>query len=316
MIKLQLHALAFLLMVSLPASAAQPIPDYPTEKLSKRTWVIYGPLELPNPQNKGFMNNPVFVVTDTSVVVMDPGSTLESGRMVLRQIRKVTDKPVTHVFNSHIHGDHWLGNHAIREAYPEARFYAHPVMIEQANAGEAESWLELMERMTEGASKGTKAVIPGHALKDGEEISVGGVTFRAHLTDWAHTRTDAMIEIVEDSVLSTGDIILYKRIGRMIDGSFRGNIRACERVLAMGLTYYIPNHGPAGGPEVVKPFCNYLKTLYAEVGRLYEEGLSDFEMKDAVVASLSEYKDWSGFGDQVGKHISLAVLEIEQAEFE
>lgn len=80
--------------------------------------------------------------------------------------------------------------------------------------------------------------------------------------------------------------------------------------------YYVPGHGPSGGADVIEPFCNYLKTLYAKVGELYKEGLSDFEMKDTVVESLSAYRDWSGFSDQVGKHISLAVLEIEQAEFE
>jgi hypothetical protein len=39
-------------------------------------------------------------------------------------------------------------------------------------------------------------------------------------------------------------------------------------------------------------------------------------MKDSVVASLSAYQDWSGFSAEVGKHISLALLEIERAEFE
>lgn len=305
-----------LLALSLAAGAADPVPDYPAEKLSERVWVIHGPTETPNPGNKGFMNNPAFVLTDEGVVIIDTGSSLESGRMVLRQIKKVTDKPVTHVFASHIHGDHWLGNQAVREVYPEAKLYAHPVMIEQARAGQAETWVAMMERLTDGATKGTEAVIPDIALSDGEEIVVGGVTFRTYLSDWAHTKTDAMIEVVEESVLATGDNVLYMRIGRLDDASIRGNIAACDQALELKSKYYVPGHGPSGGADVIEPFCNYLKTLYAKVGELYKEGLSDFEMKDTVVESLSAYRDWSGFSDQVGKHISLAVLEIEQAEFE
>jgi len=305
-----------LLATSLAAWGMDPLPDYPAKKLSERVWVIHGPTELPNPENKGFMNNPAFALTETGVVVIDPGSTLETGRMVLRQIGKITDKPVTHVFASHIHGDHWLGNQAIRDAYPDARFYAHPVMIEQANAGQAESWVNMMQQLTEGASKGTEAVIPDQVLQDGQEIVVGDVTFRVYLSDWAHTRTDAMIEVVEDSLLATGDNALYTRIGRMDDASFRGNIAACDQALELNLKYYIPGHGPAGGPEVIEPFCAYLKTLYETVGELYAEGLSDFEMKDTVLEELTAYQDWSGFSDEVGKHISLALLEIEQAEFE
>lgn len=305
-----------LFATSLAAWGADALPDYPAEKLGDRVWVIHGPTELPNPENKGFMNNPAFVVTDAGVVVVDPGSTLETGRMVLRQIGKVTDKPVTHVFDSHIHGDHWLGNQAIREVYPAARFYAHPVMIEQAHAGQAESWVNMMEQLTAGASKGTAAVIPDQVLQDGQEIVVGDVTFKVYLSDWAHTKTDAMIEVVEEALLATGDNVLYTRIGRMDDASFRGNIAACDQALDLKLKYYIPGHGPSGGTEVVEPFCNYLKTLYTRVSELYGEGLSDFEMKDPVVASLSAYQDWSGFSAEVGKHISLALLEIERAEFE
>jgi glyoxylase-like metal-dependent hydrolase (beta-lactamase superfamily II) len=309
--------MTFFLFAILPVAwGADAVPDYPAEKLSDHVWVIHGPTELPNPGNQGFMNNPAFVITSAGVVIIDPGSTLETGRMVLRQTKKVTAKPVTHVIASHIHGDHWLGNQAIREVYPAARFYAHPVMIEQANGGEADSWVTIMEQLTEGASKGTEAVIPDQPLTDGQEIKVGDVTLRVYLSDWAHTKTDAMIEVVEDSLLATGDNALYTRIGRMDDGSFRGNLAACKQAHELQLKHYIPGHGASGGPEVIKPFCNYLQVLYEKVAELYEAGLSDFEMKDAVVESLSAFHDWSGFEDEIGKHISLALLEIEQAEFE
>lgn len=314
----QLQALVTILLFAIMPVAwgMDPVPDYPAEKISDHVWVIHGPTELPNHGNKGFMNNPAFVITGAGVVIIDPGSTLETGRMVLRQIKKLTQQPVTHVFASHIHGDHWLGNQAIREEYPAARYYAHPAMIEQATAGEAENWVKIMEQLTEGASRGTEAVIPDQPLTDGQEIKVGDVTLRIYLTDWAHTRTDAMIEVVEDSLLATGDNALYQRIGRMDDGSFRGNLAACEKAHSLQLQHYVPGHGVSGGAEVVKPFCNYLKVLYEKVSELYEQGLSDFEMKDAVVESLSAFRDWSGFEDEVGRHISLALLEIEQAEFE
>ena len=190
------------------------------------------------------------------------------------------------------------------------------MMIEMAHAGQVESWIHMMEQLTGGASKGTAAVIPDQALQNGQEIVVGDVTFRVYLSDWAHTKTDAMIEVVEESLLATGDNELYTRIGRMDDASFRGNIEACNQALALNLEYYIPGHGPACGIGVIEPFCDYLKTLYGTVDELYAEGLSDFEMKETVVEKLAAYQDWSGFSDEVGKHISLALLEVERAEFE
>nr|WP_231892881.1 MBL fold metallo-hydrolase [endosymbiont of unidentified scaly snail isolate Monju] len=81
------------------------------------------------------MNNPSFLVTEQGVVVVDPGGTLQAGRMLVGKIRATTDKPVLAVFNTHVHGDHWLGNQAIVEAWPQAVIYAHPKMIEEAKAG-------------------------------------------------------------------------------------------------------------------------------------------------------------------------------------
>ena len=43
--------------------------------------------------------------------------------------------------------------------------------------------------------------------------------------------------------------------------------------------------------------------------------MSDFEMKDQVASQLSEFSSWSGFDEQLGKHISITYLQIEEAEF-
>jgi len=305
-----------LLCLSFNVFASGDIPDYKAEKISTHTWVIHGPVALPNVKNRGFMNNPSFTITDTGVVVIDPGSSVQAGEMVLRQIKKQTDKPVTHVFSTHIHGDHWLGNHAMKKAYPNAKFYAHPEMIKQAHAGEAEAWISMMDRLTEGATRGTKAVIPAQALSNGQELKTGGITFHTYLSDHAHTKTDAMIEVVEDSVIILGDNVLSQRIGRMDDGSFRGSVKACEVARATGVKTYVPGHGPSGDANSALTFCDYLSLLYEQVGLQVEEGLSDFEIKPVILPKFKAFEKWSGFDLEFGKHISLAMLEYETASFE
>jgi ribulose 1,5-bisphosphate carboxylase large subunit-like protein len=63
------------------------------------------------------MSNVTFVVTSAGVVILDSGSSLQIGQMAIRMIRRVTDLPVVAVFNSHYHGDHWLGNHAFAQTW-------------------------------------------------------------------------------------------------------------------------------------------------------------------------------------------------------
>ncbi len=313
--KLLLTVLAFVFS-SVEALAGTPVPDYQAEQVAAHTYVIFGPTERPNPENLGFMNNPAMIIGKDSVIIIDPGSSLESGRMVLRQLKKLTDKPVAHVFDSHVHGDHWLGNQAIREQYPDAKFYAHPEMIRKAKESEAQGWIERMSTLTEGATDGTQAVIPENALSDGDKFNIAGLTIKIHIMPAVHSYTDAMFEVVEDSVLFTGDNVTYKRVGRFDDGTFRGTITMSDKIISDNYKHYVPGHGPTGDKAIVESFRNYVVTLYETVAALYEEGLSDFEMKDKVVAKLGEYHDWSGFEHEVGKHISLAILEAEKAAFE
>jgi glyoxylase-like metal-dependent hydrolase (beta-lactamase superfamily II) len=308
----------FLTAMQLPlsASAGTPVPDKAAEKISDHVYVIHGPTSFPNPENLGFMNNPAIVIGSDSVAILDPGSSLESGRMVLRQVAKLTDKPVTLVINSHIHGDHWLGNQAIREQYPDVKLYAHPEMIKKAKESEARVWVEMMDTLTEGATAGTVAVIPENTLENGQELKVGGLTLRIHIVPAAHSYTDVMTEVVEDSLLYTGDNVTYKRLPRFDDGTFRGSIAACDHALSLNLKHYVPGHGPSGGPEVIESFRTYTKTLYDSAAEMYEEGMADFEMKDEISNKLEPFHAWSGYDEFLGRTISLAIIEAEKASFE
>ena len=308
-----------LLLVSLlplQAFSQKLMSDYKAEKISQHTYVIHGPRETPNPENRGFMNNPAFIVADKGVIIIDPGSTEEVGRMVLKNIRSVTSLPVTHVFNTHVHGDHWLSNDTIKKAFPEITVIADPRMINKAKSGEAQSWVDLLDRLTEGASRGTKIMYPNKSVTNNDHFKIHNFNFKIYTAGKAHSDSDIMIQFIEDSVMFTGDNVAYKRIIRLDDGSFRDNITACDIAIKLNLKHYVPGHGPTGDASIVKTQRDYLTILYKQVGHYYEEGLADFEMKPKIIESLKAFKNWPGFDKEVGKHISLAMLEIEQAEFE
>ena len=312
-----------LLILAVPFSAARSeaergpaLPDYPADKVAANTWVIHGPVGYPSPENQGFMNNPAFILTPAGVVVVDPGSSVQTGEMVLRQIRKVTDRPVVAVLNTHVHGDHWLGNHAMRDAYPEVPIYAHPKMLEEVAKGAGEEWIGRMLRSTEGATRGTEVRGPGLEVRNGDELKIGGVTFRFHNEGQVHTWTDLMIEVEEEDVLFLADNANNRRIVRMDDGSFKGSIGFLEKMRAENRrAILIPGHGLTGGWEIVDDYVAYLKGVRGKVAELYEEGMSAFEMKGAVTAAMPQFHDWPGFEDTLGKHISFAYLEIEAEAF-
>lgn len=309
-----LIAVSFALL-SCSKSEAPPIArDYPLKQLTDRVYVIYGPNEEPNKKNQGFINNPAFVLTSKGVVVVDPGSSLQVGHMLLDKIAKTTPSPVIAVFNTHIHGDHWLGNQAIHDAYPNAVIYAHPNMIAEAET-QGEAWLKTMLTLTTGATMGTRLVLPSTALENNDMLRLGDRHFRVYHSGKAHTDGDLMLEVVEEKLMFLGDVVVTQRVARLDEGDFKGNIAAIDIALNTKAVHFVPGHGQSGGREVPLAYRAFLSMLYGSVSKYYAQGLSDFNMKDKVNADLSAYHQWAMFDASLGHLVSLAYLQAEAASF-
>ncbi len=309
-----LAAVSIVLLSCSKAEAPAIAVDYPLKQLTDRVYVIHGPNEEPSKKNQGFMNNPAFVLTSKGVVVIDPGSSLQVGNMLLDKIAKTTPSPVIAVFNTHIHGDHWLGNQAILAAYPNAVIYAHPNMMAKAQ-GAGEAWLKTMLTLTAGATLGTRLELPSTALENNDTLRLGDRHFRVYHTGKAHTDGDLMVEVVEEKLMFLGDIVVAERAGRLDDGDFKGNIDAIDLALKSKAVHFVPGHGPSGGREIPTAYRAFLSTLYGSVKKYYAQGLSDFDMKDKVNKDLAAYQQWVMFDAGLGRLVSLAYLQAEAESF-
>lgn len=68
--------------------------------------------------------NSVVIVNENDVLVFDTFARPSTARTVLAEIRKVTNKPVRYVVNSHHHPDHWSGNEVYAQAFPDLEIIA------------------------------------------------------------------------------------------------------------------------------------------------------------------------------------------------
>jgi len=308
---LRLVFMALLLCINGLASAALDWSHVNPRQLGPRTWVVeHGPHEEPKSDSHGFHNNPGFVVTDDGIVVIDTGSSVEIGRMLLTKIAEVSDKPVTHVFTTHFHGDHWLGNQAIVEAYPNVHTIAHPEAIRLLGAGEDAFWVQRFSELLGDDFAGTRAVIPASAASEGE-LTIGGVRFDILLFDKAHTATDLMVYVRNDGVLFTGDVVNNAHCSFMGHGNFHGAIEATRKAASLRPSHVVAGHGKSGGAELVDRYDAFYAALVAKVQHHYDAGLEDYEMKPLVMKELQEYRNWHNFDVQLGPYISQVILEIE-----
>ena len=115
----QLYVLIMLLIISLQGTAA-PLPPPQVVKISDRVYAFIGPNELPNKKNQGYIVNSAIIIGDKGVIIVDTGFTKAVGAHLLQAAAKITPKPITHIINTHDHGDHFLGN----GAFPNAEIWS------------------------------------------------------------------------------------------------------------------------------------------------------------------------------------------------
>jgi glyoxylase-like metal-dependent hydrolase (beta-lactamase superfamily II) len=296
-----------------------PVADIPAQKLSPHVWMIYSPDGFPTPENRGMMANVIFVVTSAGVVVIDSGASLQIGQMAIRMIRKVTDKPVVAVFNSHYHGDHWLGNHAFVKTFGDKLpIYALPSTIEKLKGAEGNLWRSLMERWTNQSTLGTKVVLPNTAVRHGQVIQIGDVTFRMHHYGTAHTPSDLCVEVVQDKLTAVGDIAMANRIANMDEGSYVGTFKYYQTLMAAtGEQMWVPGHG-LGSKDLLKNYGEFMAGIWEPCLKAVEDGKSEADAKAAVLKDprvAARAKSMQGFDGNIGKYVSLAYLEAEKIAF-
>ena len=296
-----------------------PVGDIPAKQLSAHVWMIFSPDGFPTPENRGMMSNVIFVVTSAGVVVIDSGASLQIGQMAIRMIRRVTDKPVVAVFNSHYHGDHWLGNHAFVKAYgKQLPIYALQSTIDKLKGAEGNLWRSLMERWNNQSTLGRDVVLPNTAVKHGQVIQVGDVTLRMHHYGNAHTPSDLCVEVVQDELTAVGDIAMANRIANMDEGSYPGTFKYYQALIAAtGDQLWVPGHGQ-GSKDLLKTYGEFMAGIWEPCLQAVKDGKSESEARSMVfkdVRVTSRAKTMQGYDGNIGKYISLAYLEAEKEAF-
>jgi glyoxylase-like metal-dependent hydrolase (beta-lactamase superfamily II) len=296
-----------------------PMPDIAPVQVSARVWMVPAADGFPTPANQGMMSNVTFVVTSAGVVILDSGSSLQIGQMVIRMIRRITPLPVVAVFNSHHHGDHWLGNHAFVDAFGESLPIYSLADTRELIAGVAgNEWRSMMERWTNQSTAGTKTVLPNRTVMSGQVIQIGDVTFRMHHFSQAHTTADLCVQVEQERVTHVGDIAMTNRIANFDDGSYRGTFTYYERLrAATGEQKWVPGHGESRH-DLLQRYEALLRGIWEPCLQAVKDDKSEAEakalvMKDARVQARAA--TMQGFEGNIGKYISLAYLEAEKEAF-
>src|SRR5262245_4705253 len=79
----------------------------------------------------GMCGNSVAIITEECVLMFDSSSTPATATTILNEVKKITNKPVRYLVNSHWHWDHWGGNQVFAAAFPDLQIITHEKNLQQ-----------------------------------------------------------------------------------------------------------------------------------------------------------------------------------------
>jgi quinoprotein relay system zinc metallohydrolase 2 len=285
----QMRFIAYLFSFCLLASCAQAgvkTADFVIQDVGNGIYVHHGEHLDIDTGYQGDICNISFVVGSLGVAVIDTGGSLKVGKELRLAIKKITDKPILYVINTHVHPDHIFGNAAFLEDKPQ--FVGHAKLGDAMQLRE-EAYGKLNSKYLGEDAKGSIIVKPTLPVKEITELDIGDRTLKVTPYPNAHTNTDISVIDSKTSTLFTGDLLFIERTP-VIEGDIKGLISAIDMLKTYPVKQVVPGHGPVT-QDWLQALTNeqrYLNKVLADIRANIKAGKS---MNDAMNTVAADEKD-------------------------
>jgi len=228
-------------------------------------------------------NSGVFI-TAKGVVLVDTKNP-NNGQLILDQIKTVTDKPITHIINTHTHGDHNGSN----------IFF--PAAIEIVTHENTQANMKKMPAFQDAANAHG---LPDRAFSDRLTVGTGNDAIDLYYFGPAHTNGDAIVVFRNARVAHTGDMFAGKgqplidrpnggsgvEYGATI-GKAAAGIKNVERVIT-GHSTVLPWQDFVMFGEVNRAALDYAREAM-KAGKAPEDAMKEFKLPEKYSAAGYTY---------------------------
>jgi len=250
-------------------------------------------------------SNSAVIVNRDDVLIVDSHISPESGRVMLQELKAITDKPVRFLLNTHFHFDHVNGNQAFAPAvdiigheYTRRRLTGDilqkgmfadilrgmPKQLEDLRARAAseqdaatktrlDQQLRVQTAYAESL-KDLKVTPPTVTLDDRMTLIRGDRQIRLLFLGRGHTGGDVVAYLPGERLLCTGDL-LVNGLPNLIDGFINDWPDTLEKLKALDFDDVIPGHGePFKGKAPIDWLQAFLRDLWQQASALHDQKVS------------------------------------------
>lgn len=216
-------------------------------------------------------------IGDNGVLLIDTKMNEESMKQVFDGLRKLTDKPVVYLVNTHADGDHVRGNRYVPES---------TVVVSHENCRSEFFHASRNGGESEWSDPALAPFLPEITYSDRMIIHLGSKKVELYHFGVGHTTGDTVVYFPEENVAFIGDQYFGPERAPLIHaykgGSALGNIANLERMLAAldAKTYYTGHADPVT-PQMVRDHIGRMNARVKKVKDMADKGASVDDVKKA-----------------------------------
>lgn len=223
-------------------------------------------------------------------VLMIDDQFAEATEDILKDIKKLSDKPVRFLVNTHHHPDHTGGNvNIVKQG---------GIIVSHENVRERLS--KIVNAKDDKSDASNPKMLATITFKEDLTFHYNNENILAFHVDNAHTDGDAIVYFTESNVIHAGDVLFngkYPFIDTKNGGTIQGYISALEQLadIADNDTKIIPGHGDIANKTDLRFSANMLTQLYKQVTYHYVN-----QKTEAEIISMRDFTkpyDDLGYGD-------------------
>jgi quinoprotein relay system zinc metallohydrolase 2 len=287
------------------------LPALNVTEIADDVYFHQGVMDQISPGNRGRIANLAFVIGDT-VAVIDAGGSRAEGEALYAAIRRVTDRPISHLILTHMHPDHILGAEVFSEAGATITANAR---LPEALARRADAWMvSIPAQIGRPAFAGTRVVAPDRLVAAPATIALGPTQLQLVPVPSAHTDNDLTVQDSRSGVFFAGDLV-FRGLTPSLDGRLAGWLdwtRAGPPRPVPSLI--VPGHGPVTEiwADAVTPEQTYLTGLRDATRRAIRGGMALSRAIPAITAMMQPYSEgWADFDATTARNAATAYSQLE-----
>src|SRR5438270_9729043 len=229
-----------------------------------------------------FWTNSVMIEGAHEVMLVDAQLTKTNAERVLQEIKE-TKKPLSIIYITHEHADHFLGLEVFKEAYPRVRIIANSAVVDRIN----NVYQEKIDKWKTILGSGATSQVVAIEKFDSDLIRFESSKIEVLKNIQGDTDENTMLWIPGQGILIAGDVLFNDMhvYTAETDDKARGKwLNSLQRIRELKPSVVIPGHSKIGAPLDASTALDFTENYLL----VFEDELKKAKDPDSLINAMKE----------------------------